>query len=68
MTIAERRRVEEAMEVLHYAPCGAVGAEGMTIAEMQEAWNRGQFAEDDATYDTCQHAYRLLEKALEGGR
>ena len=68
MTIAERRRVEEAMEVLHHAPCGAVGTEGMTIAEMREAWNRGKFAGDDATYDACQHAFRLLEKALEGGR
>jgi len=60
-----RELIAEAMRVLSDASCGGVGAEGPTLDEMKEIWDTGKTVGEDAYYDTCQHAYRLLEKALE---
>jgi hypothetical protein len=60
-----REHIEAAMKVLVDASCGGVGAEGPTLSEMEEIWDSGNPAGGDAYYDTCQHAYRLLEQALE---
>lgn len=34
------------------------------MEEMQEVWENGGTYGDDAYYDTCQHAWRLLEAAV----
>ena len=34
------------------------------MEEMQEVWENGGTYGDDAYYDTCQHAWRLLEIAV----
>lgn len=56
--------ITEAINVLYNAPCGAIGENGATMEELEEVWNKGQSYDDDAVYDTCQHAYRILEKAI----
>jgi len=66
MTTSERDEIREIMEVLEGAPCGAIGAKGMTLAEMRECWESGHSAEDDAMYDVCQHAWRRLQALMEG--
>lgn len=57
------RQIEMAMEVLSQASCGGVGSEGATMEQLQDAWNQGEHYAHDAYYDSCQHAYRLLENA-----
>ena len=56
------------MQLLCDAACGGVGPEGHTLSEMFEEWNRGRVAGNDAMYDVCQAAYRLLEQGLENHR
>ena len=58
------RQIQEAMAVLSQASCGAIGPNGATMEEMQEVWENGGTYGDDAYYDTCQHAWRLLETAV----
>ena len=58
------RQILEAMDVLSQASCGAIGPDGATMEEMEEAWEAGGTYDDDAYYDTCQHAWRLLEMAV----
>ena len=58
------RQIESAMEVLSQASCGAIGPTGATLEEMEESWNAGRTYGDDSYYDTCQHAWRLLEIAV----
>lgn len=58
------RQILEAMDVLSQASCGAIGPDGATMEEMEEAWEAGGTYGDDAYYDTCQHAWRLLEMAV----
>lgn len=58
------RQIESAMEVLSQASCGAIGPTGATLEEMEESWNAGRTYGDDCYYDTCQHAWRLLEIAV----
>ena len=57
-------KIKEAMEALEQAACGAVGSNGATMADLRAAWNQGSLYGDDAYYNTCQHAYRLLEEAV----
>jgi len=57
-------KIREAIEVLEQAACGAVGSNGATMDDLRAAWNNGRMYEDDAYYNTCQHAYRLLEEAV----
>ena len=59
-----KEAVHDAMEILEQASCGSVGSEGYTLEELKSFWERGQNAEDDAYYDTCQTAWRTLEKGL----
>ena len=47
------------------ASCGAIGPNGATMDELQEAWNDGHPYGEDSYYDTCQHAYRILEIAVD---
>ena len=58
------RQIESAMSVLSQASCGTIGPRGATLEEMEEEWNAGRTYGDDAYYDTCQHAWRLLETAV----
>lgn len=58
------RQIHEAMDVLSQASCGAIGPDGATMEEMEEVWEAGGTYGDDAYYDTCQHAWRLLEVAV----
>lgn len=58
------RQILEAMDVLSQASCGAIGPDGATMEEMEEAWEAGGTYGDDAYYDTCQHVWRLLEMAV----
>lgn len=58
------RQIESAMSVLSQASCGTIGPRGATLEEMEEEWNAGRTYGDDAYYDTCQHAWRLLEIAV----
>ena len=56
--------IRQAMDVLEDLPMGAIGATGPTIEEMIVEWEKGHCYGNDATYDTCQHSWRLLEMAL----
>jgi hypothetical protein len=62
MTTAEL--IRQAMGVLEEMPTGAIGETGPTIEEMIVEWEKGSCYGNDATYDTCQHVWRLLEMAL----
>ena len=68
MTSKERELIARAMDVLHSATCGGIGADGMTLAELEACWADGKTAEDDAMFDTCQHAWRILEMAAQTSR
>lgn len=66
MTDKEREKITRAMEVLEAASVGGIGSGGPTIQEMeQDWWQYGQMSENDAYYDTCQHAWRLLEEVTQ---
>ena len=58
------RQIQDAMKVLEQASCGAIGKNGATLEEMEQVWNKGGIYGEDAYYDTCQHAWRLLEIAV----
>lgn len=62
-TVAER--IQDAMDILSAAGCGGIGAAGMTIDEMRAAWDRGEVPGGDAYYETCQHAWLALKRALD---
>ena len=68
MTSKERELVSRAMDVLQIATCGGIGAEGMTLSELDACHEVGKMAEDDAMLDTCQHAWRILELAMKAGK
>jgi hypothetical protein len=68
MTSKERELITRAMDVLQSATCGGIGADGMTMADLEACWADGHMAEDDAMYDTCQHAWRILEMATKAGK
>lgn len=65
MTRKELKLIAEAMEVVQYMPCGGIGRNGATMAEIEEAHAKGRAIEDDATYDCAQRVFRLLEQAIE---
>jgi len=57
--------VREAMEELTNMPCGAIGAVGPTLYELDDyAEKHGQPIENDAMYHCTQRAWRLLERVL----
>jgi len=68
MTSKERELIIRAMDVLQSATCGGIGSNGMTLSELDACWADGHMAEDDAMYDTCQHAWRILEMAMKAGK
>ena len=63
MTKKELELVKEAMVVLEGASIGAIGEDGATLEEMEQAWEEGHPMYDDSYYDTCQHAWLLLSRA-----
>jgi hypothetical protein len=64
MTAKEREIIEEVMYILENASVGGIGKEGLTQKELDDVHKEGHCAEDDAYLDTCQTAWRLLEKLL----
>lgn len=54
-----------AMVILQGYPSGGVGERGPTLEEMEEVWESCDVYDDDAGYDTCQHAWLVLHEALE---
>jgi hypothetical protein len=68
MTSKERELIASAMEVLQIATCGGIGSNGMTLSELDACHEVGTMAEDDAMFDTCQHAWRILEMAMKASR
>jgi len=63
--VMKDKLIREAMEVLLNCPSGGVGLNGPTLKEMDShSKSTGQPWEDDASYDTCQRAWRLLKRAL----
>jgi len=45
--------------------CGGVGADGATQKELDECHKAGHSCEDNADYDTCQSAWREIERIIE---
>jgi hypothetical protein len=64
VTRDEHKLIAEALEVIQQMPCGAIGHNGATEAEIDAAHAQGRAIEDDATYDCAQRVFLLLEKAL----
>lgn len=65
MTAKEKAIVKLAMEVLEQASVGGVGPDGDSLEELEEQWDKGKCAGNDAYYETCQHAWLLLNKLNE---
>jgi hypothetical protein len=65
MSPKQKELIKDAMDVLMGNPAGGVGPNFASMEEMIECWQQGKCLDDDASTDICQHAYRLLEKALE---
>jgi hypothetical protein len=67
---AEIKRLREAMgkviDLLENCSVGGVGEAGMSMAEMETEWEKGNTACDSAEYDLCQHAWHILKIALKG--
>lgn len=64
MTAKERKGIRECMERLTFYQGLGIGVDGETLEELDEIHCAGKFADDDSAYDTCQTAWRMLEKLL----
>jgi len=59
-----RQSIENAMEWLETMPCGAIGENGATQKELNEAAKKGEYFWDDEGYDITQNAWLILHRAL----
>jgi len=62
-----KEAIRRVMIVLENYPSGGVGEDGPTLPEMEAFWNEGGVYED-GRYDTCQHAWLLLDDLLKQRR
>ncbi len=60
----QKRELRAVMDVLVNMPCGGIGSDGATMAELEEAAGRGRAFLDDAEYHQTQWAWRMLEALL----
>ena len=69
MNKREKAIVKGAMDILEESLCGDVGADGLTLNEMDEKfWSKGKAVHDNPYYDTAQHVWRVLEKLVKENR
>jgi hypothetical protein len=61
MKLTKRERIALARAALETMPCGGIGEDGPTIAELNETAERGWSWDDDAAYHAAQLAWRMLE-------
>lgn len=66
MTSAERLKILEAMHVLEGSPCGGVGPDGPTQADLDASAMEGHSIQDDAILHTDQQAWLILSRLAKG--
>jgi len=56
--------IENAMDKLTNMPCGKIGVNSATMAELDDCAEQGRYCNDDAVYHISQRAWLILQEAL----